>query len=290
MSRATCPSTTPRHSLPDPIGDRRGCRSPGNPVACSTGHRACRAPGRRAGPPGSPAGGRDRASAGDWAMEDILGGASGTNPTEVHPGPAQVPTPGRRGRADSAPGVFQAGFPGASPWEVLRKRGPVTGLASQGTRALVFSASFFTPGTRRLMSFTHLHLHTLYSLLDGAIRMKDLIKTVKEKGMRAVAVTDHGNMFGAIDFYKKAKEAGIKPILGMEAYVAGPKGRDGPHREGGQPPHPAGQERGGLRQPPLPRLHGVPRRLLLPPAHRQAGAQGAQQGPHRRSPPASAAR
>ena len=70
------------------------------------------------------------------------------------------------------------------------------------------------------MSFTHLHLHTLYSLLDGAIRMKDLIKTVKGKGMSAVAVTDHGNMFGAIDFYKKAKDAGIKPILGMEAYVA----------------------------------------------------------------------
>ncbi|HZJ52794.1 MAG TPA: DNA polymerase III subunit alpha [Myxococcaceae bacterium] len=75
------------------------------------------------------------------------------------------------------------------------------------------------------MSFTHLHLHTLYSLLDGAIRMKDLIRTVKAKGMSAVAVTDHGNMFGAIDFYKKAKDAGIKPILGMEAYVAGTKGR-----------------------------------------------------------------
>ncbi|HYV50053.1 MAG TPA: DNA polymerase III subunit alpha [Myxococcaceae bacterium] len=75
------------------------------------------------------------------------------------------------------------------------------------------------------MSFTHLHLHTLYSLLDGAIRMKDLIKTVKEKGMSSVAVTDHGNMFGTIDFYKKAKDAGIKPIVGLEAYVAGPKGR-----------------------------------------------------------------
>jgi len=75
------------------------------------------------------------------------------------------------------------------------------------------------------MSFTHLHLHTLYSLLDGAIRMKDLIKTVKEKGMSSVAVTDHGNMFGTIDFYKKAKDAGIKPIIGLEAYVAGPKGR-----------------------------------------------------------------
>ncbi|HYX92761.1 MAG TPA: PHP domain-containing protein, partial [Myxococcaceae bacterium] len=76
------------------------------------------------------------------------------------------------------------------------------------------------------MSFTHLHLHTLYSLLDGAIRMKDLVKTVKEKGMSSVAVTDHGNMFATVDFYKKAKEAGVKPIIGMEAYVAGPKGRE----------------------------------------------------------------
>ena len=75
------------------------------------------------------------------------------------------------------------------------------------------------------MSFTHLHLHTLYSLLDGAIRMKDLIKTVTAKGMKSVAVTDHGNMFGAVDFYKKAKEASLKPIIGLEAYVAGPKGR-----------------------------------------------------------------
>src|SRR5215471_13860338 len=75
------------------------------------------------------------------------------------------------------------------------------------------------------MSFTHLHLHTLYSLLDGAIRMKDLVKTVREKGMTSVAVTDHGNMFGAIDFYRKAKDAGLKPILGTETYVAGAKGR-----------------------------------------------------------------
>ncbi|HEX9508752.1 MAG TPA: DNA polymerase III subunit alpha, partial [Myxococcales bacterium] len=75
------------------------------------------------------------------------------------------------------------------------------------------------------MSFTHLHLHTLYSLLDGAIRIKDLVKTVKDKGMSAVAVTDHGNMFGALDFYRKAKDAGLKPILGTETYVAGAKGR-----------------------------------------------------------------
>src|SRR3954453_6537727 len=74
--------------------------------------------------------------------------------------------------------------------------------------------------------FTHLHLHTLYSLLDGAIRMPDLIKNVTAKGMKSVAVTDHGNMFGTIDFYSKAKAAGIKPIIGTEAYVAGAKGME----------------------------------------------------------------
>jgi DNA polymerase-3 subunit alpha len=67
--------------------------------------------------------------------------------------------------------------------------------------------------------FTHLHLHTQYSFLDGAIRIKDLVKRVGELGMTQVAVTDHGNMFGALDFYKQAKGAGIKPIMGMEAYV-----------------------------------------------------------------------
>src|SRR5512141_6932 len=76
-----------------------------------------------------------------------------------------------------------------------------------------------------MADFVHLHLHTLSSLLDGAIRIKDLLKTVQAKGMKSVAVTDHGNLFGAIDFYRKAKDAGVKPILGMEAYVAGEKGR-----------------------------------------------------------------
>jgi DNA polymerase-3 subunit alpha len=76
-----------------------------------------------------------------------------------------------------------------------------------------------------MADFVHLHLHTLYSLLDGAIRIKDLLATVKAKGMSAVAVTDHGNLFGAVDFWRHAREAGVKPILGMEAYVAGEKGR-----------------------------------------------------------------
>ncbi len=67
--------------------------------------------------------------------------------------------------------------------------------------------------------FTHLHLHTEYSLLDGANKISNLVKRVKELGMTSVAMTDHGNMFGAIDFYHQAKDAGLKPIIGMEGYI-----------------------------------------------------------------------
>lgn len=68
--------------------------------------------------------------------------------------------------------------------------------------------------------FVHLHLHTEYSLLDGGNTVDRLVARVAEHGMNAVAVTDHGNLFGAMEFYTKAKKAGIKPILGIEAYVA----------------------------------------------------------------------
>lgn len=70
------------------------------------------------------------------------------------------------------------------------------------------------------MSFTHLHVHTEFSLLDGAARIKDLIAQVKALGMDSVAITDHGAMFGVIDFYKEAKKQGVKPILGCEVYTA----------------------------------------------------------------------
>src|SRR2546423_4975466 len=78
-------------------------------------------------------------------------------------------------------------------------------------------------------SFVHLHLHTEYSLLDGAIRMKELMKKVKEFKMPAVAMTDHGNLFGAIEFYQEAKRAGIKPIIGCEAYIAPRSHKDRPN-------------------------------------------------------------
>ena len=71
-----------------------------------------------------------------------------------------------------------------------------------------------------MAEFTHLHLHTQYSLLDGAIRLKDLFKAAVQDKMEAVAITDHGNLFGALDFYTKAKEHGIKPIIGCEVYLA----------------------------------------------------------------------
>ncbi|WP_084170882.1 DNA polymerase III subunit alpha [Desulfofalx alkaliphila] len=68
--------------------------------------------------------------------------------------------------------------------------------------------------------FVHLHLHSEYSLLDGAARIKKVVKTAKELGMPALAITDHGAMFGVIDFYKECRRVGIKPILGCEVYVA----------------------------------------------------------------------
>ncbi len=70
------------------------------------------------------------------------------------------------------------------------------------------------------MNFTHLHVHTEYSLLDGSNKIKEYVARVKELGMNAAAITDHGVMYGVIDFYRAAREAGIKPILGCEVYVA----------------------------------------------------------------------
>jgi DNA polymerase-3 subunit alpha len=71
------------------------------------------------------------------------------------------------------------------------------------------------------MSFTHLHLHTEYSLLDGSSKIKELAKRVKELGMDSVAITDHGVMYGVIEFYKACRAEGIKPIIGCEVYVTG---------------------------------------------------------------------
>ena len=78
--------------------------------------------------------------------------------------------------------------------------------------------------------FVHLHLHSHYSLLDGANRIGDVVSKAAELGMSALALTDHGNLFGAVQFHDEARAAGIKPIIGCEVYVA----RDGRHTKSGR--------------------------------------------------------
>ncbi|MBI2315393.1 DNA polymerase III subunit alpha [Candidatus Daviesbacteria bacterium] len=85
--------------------------------------------------------------------------------------------------------------------------------------------------------FVHLHGHTQYSLLDGLSKMPEMIKTVKSLGMDALAITDHGVMYGAIEFYKTCKEAGIKPIIGVEMYVAKRSYKDKEGRLDSEPYH-----------------------------------------------------
>ena len=70
------------------------------------------------------------------------------------------------------------------------------------------------------MGFTHLHVHTEYSLLDGSSKIKEILARAKELGQTSLAITDHGVMYGVIDFYKAAREIGVKPIIGCEVYVA----------------------------------------------------------------------
>ncbi len=77
--------------------------------------------------------------------------------------------------------------------------------------------------------FAHLHVHTEYSMLDGAARLKDLMAEVKSQGMTHVAMTDHGNVFGAAEFHRQAKDAGVTPVIGIEAYLA-PESRGNPNR------------------------------------------------------------
>src|SRR4051795_12881619 len=82
------------------------------------------------------------------------------------------------------------------------------------------SSPFLPPGAPVSDSFVHLHVHTEYSMLDGAARLKDLFRETSAMGMPALAMTDHGNLYGAFDFYKQATKAGVKPIIGTEAYIA----------------------------------------------------------------------
>ncbi len=81
-------------------------------------------------------------------------------------------------------------------------------------------------------SFVHLHLHTEFSMLDGAARVAEVIDAAVADGQPAVGITDHGNMYGVLDFYKACRDAGVKPVIGMEAYMAGESRFERPTRRG----------------------------------------------------------
>ena len=116
------------------------------------------------------------------------------------------------------------------------------------------------------MSFTHLHVHSEYSLLDGLSRIPAMVNRAKELGMTALGLTDHGSMYGAVDFYSACKEAGIKPVIGCELYVANGKRTD--RTSQGQGPelsssHGSRAEQRGLPEPDEAVLQGAPGGFLL---------------------------
>src|SRR5262249_27401625 len=129
--------------------------------------------------------------------------------------------PGRCGPAGRGTGHF--------PRPCSRAR---QGVATQAGRRRFSMAGAGSSGA----GFVHLHVHTEYSMLDGAARLRDLFAACQTAGMPAVAITDHGNVYGAYDFWAKAGAAGIKPIIGIEAYVAPEHRRVRAHRRRGTPP------------------------------------------------------
>src|SRR5436853_4372403 len=81
-------------------------------------------------------------------------------------------------------------------------------------------------------SFAHLHLHTEFSMLDGAARVKEVIAAAVADGQPAIGITDHGNMYGVLDFYRECKAQGVNPVIGIEAYQAGESRYERPARRG----------------------------------------------------------
>ncbi len=126
--------------------------------------------------------------------------------------------------------------------------------------------------------FVHLHCHSHYSLLDGANRIHRLVDRTKKQGMNALALTDHGNLYGALEFYHNACDAGINPIVGYEAYVApGSRCQKTPAPCGGRlPSHAAGPEQHRLSKPGQHGLGRVPGRFLFHSPHRQGTARSTQ--------------
>jgi DNA polymerase III subunit alpha len=121
---------------------------------------------------------------------------------------------GNRSRAARVP-------PTGSPWAARS-------VPEEAVHSMAASAAA-SEGSAPNVPFAHLHVHTEYSMLDGAARLKELFNEVRQRGMTHVAMTDHGNMYGAAEFHRQAKDAGITPVIGIEAYVA-PERRDNPAR------------------------------------------------------------
>ena len=96
-------------------------------------------------------------------------------------------------------------------------------------------------------SFTHLHVHTEYSMLDGAARVDAVVAKAKDDGQPAIGITDHGNMYGVLDFYKAARKVGVKPIIGTEAYLAHEHRSERPARRGGKVDDSGGDAAGGTK-------------------------------------------
>src|SRR5262245_24806953 len=137
----------------------------------------------------------------------LLAGALAASPGPVH-APARASWACLKEAVLVTAGVSGAGY---SP--------PEDGFA-QGRSASPVGGPPGTPRNSSGAGFVHLHVHTEYSMLDGAARLKDLFAACEKTGMSAVAITDHGNVYGAYDFWSKVTAAGIKPIIGTEAYVA----------------------------------------------------------------------
>ena len=127
-----------------------------------------------------------------------------------------------------------------------------------------------SPVTVAPNDFVHLHLHSEFSLLDGLGRINDLADQGSKLGFDAMAITDHGALYGAVAFVQAIAAKGIKPIVGVETYVARRSMRDKEGKADSQPfpPGPAGRELGGLSEPLPPRHRRAPRRLLLQAADR----------------------
>ncbi len=145
-------------------------------------------------------------------------------------------------------------------------------------------------------SFTHLHTHTEYSMLDGASRLDDLVAAAVADGQPALGITDHGNMYGVLDFYAACRNAGINPVIGTEAYMAGESRHERPVRrgkvddtggdvEGGReallPPDAAGRDHPGLPEPPQALVGRLPRGLLLQAPRRLGAPRTPPRGHHR---------